>query len=72
MADSPEIAALKNPLTREDLTKINDLIERAKVGIEATEQARNAGINVGDMEARLRKDLNALLSLRQTYFPGEY
>lgn len=61
----------KNPLTQEDLTRINDSIAQLNDVQEQIRLARQAGIDVSEEEQETIKQREQLLKLKQTYFPGQ-
>lgn len=59
-----------NPLTEDDLRKIDAalaLLESARIG---SERAVRAGIDIEQLEERTTREKSRLLAIRNEYFPG--
>lgn len=61
----------QNPLTQDDLTRINDSITQINDVREQIRLAKQAGIDVSAEEQEINKQQEQLLKLKQTYFPGQ-
>jgi len=68
MADTIKIG--ENPLSEDDLVKINNGLIYAREGLRQIDLAKMAGLDVTAQEQQLRDYESKLLSPKQVYFPG--
>lgn len=59
-----------NPLTEQDLLKINQGIDQARAALAAADKAATAGVDTTTIRQTASDALNRLLAIKQTYFPG--
>ena len=62
---------LLNPLTVDDLAKIEEGIQQSEHVIEAAEKASRAGIDVSGFVAKAEETLHGLRQLKSVYFPNQ-
>lgn len=61
---------IDNPLTEEDLERINQGIEDANKLQRAIEKAQQCGFEMGERSEENRRRRQQLIAVKNTYFPG--
>ncbi|MGH7240316.1 MAG: hypothetical protein ACREHG_09690 [Candidatus Saccharimonadales bacterium] len=59
-----------NPLTDEHLTLINQGIEAGTAAQSIAEKAKQAGMDVAELERQVTEGTNKLRRIKQVFFPG--
>ncbi len=62
---------LMNPLSLDDLSKIEEGIREGEVVIAAAEKASRAGVDVTGIVASAEETLKGLRQIKQVYFPNQ-
>lgn len=60
-----------NPLTEQDLERINTGLAQAREAQELIDMASRAGIDVEEFRVRARDSQEKLLRMKQVFFPGQ-
>lgn len=63
--------AKNQPLTEQDLARINDNLRQITDAQEAIRQAEMAGLDMATQKETCKDCRNKLLKLKQAYFPGK-
>ena len=61
---------MPSPLTDEHLDKINQALATTKESRQTLMQAKQAGMDVGDIETALDETEKRLLATNRSFFPG--
>lgn len=65
------MAETQNPLTPEDLTRINDALDTVTTAEHQLALAKRAGIDVSAQEQQIARNKERLLQIKQVYFPDQ-